>query len=155
MRYWWKHLIWCHSRVRTRFPLAERAGEGLAAGEDGRRAGGGSTGARGGRPAMAVVDGLEGGAALEGLRRIGREAKEIRLMAGGRLTWPGRVLPVRLVGGLVESVELSVLGVLAASHRAFGRRRRVRRRLCTGRGGPPRSWEHRQRGRGARGNRLG
>lgn len=64
----------------------------------GRAVGRGRAGARGGRPAMDATVGVEGGAALlgpccwgtaagagagEGGRRIGREAKEVTLMALG------------------------------------------------------------------------
>lgn len=111
MRYWWKHLIWCHSRVRTRFPLAERGGADLAAADGRGRAGGGRVGARGGRPGMDAVNGVEGGAALlglcwgaavgagEGVRRIGREAKEVTVMASVDVAWPPLLCVIKWVNG--------------------------------------------------------
>ena len=71
MRYWWKHLIWCHSRVRTRFPLAERT-TGCGSRTAGR-AGGAGVG-RGGAAAWAGVGGRTAGAASAAVAAVGSAA---------------------------------------------------------------------------------
>lgn len=96
MRYWWKHLIWCHSRVRTRFPLAERTGAGAPCAGRGRAGAGRAAGARSGgsgRVAAAAAArgpvGVEGGAAV--------------VVAGWWEVWAGAAEEGRLV--LMASLE--------------------------------------------------
>jgi hypothetical protein len=118
MRYWWKHLIWCHSRVRTRFPLAERTTDCCCccctAGSAGGR-GRASAAAAASAAAVAVSPG-----AVEDVGAVAVAAAVMEVRGGvaaqeGRLIVTGgwgarRLCVVWLVGCLISVVVVTIKG---------------------------------------------